>query len=149
MDGDPLAELLARYRERGDLLALLKEVQTRFGGLGPDLLAAIAKALDLRVGDLYGTVSFYSFLARAPVGRHTLRLCQSVPCRLGQGDALRAAVERELQLKPGATTPDGRFTLQLTSCLGACGQAPAMLVDEQRFAGLGDAEVAAVLAEFD
>jgi len=149
MDGDPLAELLARYREHGDLLALLKEAQATFGGLSPDLLGVIAKALDRGVGDLYGTVSFYSFLARAPLGRHTLRLCQSVPCRLGHGDALRAAVERALKLKPGETTPDGRFTLQVTGCLGACGQSPAMIVDEQRFASLDEANVGALLAQFD
>lgn len=132
MDGQLLAELLARYRSRGDLLVLLKETQAAFGGLTPGVLSALAEGLAMPAGDLYGIVSFYSFLSTAPVGRHTIKLCRSVPCGLAHAGTLRAAVEAALGIKPGETTADGRFTLELTNCIGACGRAPALMIDEQR-----------------
>ncbi len=149
MAGTALDELIASYRKDGDLLTLLKEVQARFGGLTSDRLDEIALAIGMPVGDLYGIVSFYSFLSTAPLGRHTIRFCQCVPCRLGNADRVLAAVERQLRIRPGQTTPDGRFTLKLTNCIGACGQAPAMMVDERRFVNVTEADVPAVLAEFD
>ncbi|MGQ9676496.1 MAG: NADH-quinone oxidoreductase subunit NuoE family protein [Chloroflexota bacterium] len=145
----PLDELLASYRREGDLMALLKEAQARFGGLGPDLLDELANGIGVPVADLYGVVSFYSFLSTRPVGRHTIRLCQCVPCRLASADKVQTALERELHIKPGETTPDGKFTLEMTNCIGACGQAPAMMIDERRFVDLSEENIAAVLAEFD
>lgn len=149
MADSALDELIASYRRHGDLLALLKEAQARLGGLTSDRLDEIARSIDTPVGELYGIVSFYSFLSTEPLGRHTIRFCQCVPCRLGNANQVLVAVERELRIKPGQTTPDGRFTLKLTNCIGACGQAPAMMVDDRRFVNVTVADVPAVLAEFD
>ena len=144
-----LDELAEGYRSHGDLLAVLKEAQARLGGLARDVVAGLAERLALPLGQLYGIVSFYSFLSTASRGRHTIRICQCVPCRLGQGDALRGAVEKLLGIRPGETTADGRFTLQLTNCIGACGEAPAMMIDERRCGALDEGRVAGLLAAFD
>ena len=130
MANNSLSKLLAKYKEQADLLPALKEVQEIYGYLPEELLPEIASGLGLSVSEVYGVGTFYSFLSRRPLGTYVIRVCKSVPCWLKNYEVIVQTLERELGIKPGETTADGRFSLELTNCVGGCDQAPAMMIND-------------------
>jgi len=98
---------------------------------------------------VYGVTTFYSFLSTWPLGRHVIRICKSVPCCMKDAERLIEWVGKELGIGPGETTPDGRFTLTRTNCIGACDQAPAMLIGNEMYGQLTPDRISAILKSFD
>ncbi|MHB1004010.1 MAG: NADH-quinone oxidoreductase subunit NuoE family protein [Chloroflexota bacterium] len=143
-----MKDLIERYRAEPDLLALLKAVQARHGGLTALVTARLATELGLPEGELYGVATFYAFLSRQPRGRHTIRVCRCLPCGMRDAPRVLGTIGQYLGIRPGQTTPDGRFTLQVVNCIGACDVAPAMLVDGQRFGNLTPARAVEALGAF-
>ena len=135
--------------ERQELLGMMKEAQGKEGYISEEAMAHMAERLQLSIGDVYGAATFYAFLSTKPLGRHVIRVCKSVPCLLRDGEMLMEAVGRELGIAPGETTADGRFSLELTNCIGACDQAPAMLVDDEVYGGLTTEKIREILQSFD
>src|SRR3972149_10439761 len=109
-----------------NLLVALKEGQAKFGYLSPALMMELARSLDVPVNEVYGVASFYSFLNIKPLGRNIIRICRSVPCYLKENHAIIETVEREIGIKPGETSPDSRFSFELTNCIGLCDKARPM-----------------------
>jgi NADH-quinone oxidoreductase E subunit len=124
------------HKEERNLLPLLKEAQDRYGYLTEELVNDLAKSLDIPVGEVYGVASFYSFLSTKPLGKNVIRICNSMPCYLKNSQSILETVEGELGIKPGETTEDGKFSLQLTNCIGACDQAPAMMINHKLYVNL-------------
>ena len=112
-----------------ELLVLLKEAQNKFGYLPKEVMAELAESLGLSKSDVYGVATFYSFLSTKPQGRNVIRICKSLPCLLTKCQTIIESVEKEIGIKPGETTPDGRFSFQLTNCVGVCDNAPAMMIN--------------------
>ena len=135
-------------RREEELLGLLKETQDRFGYLSGELLAEIAKSLELSVSEVYGVATFYSFLATRPQGRNVIRICKSVPCFLKSSDVIIESIEKELEIKPGETTADGRFSFELTNCIGACDKAPAMMINNDVHGDLTPGKISQILEEY-
>jgi NADH-quinone oxidoreductase subunit E len=135
--------------ERHQLLNMIKEAQAENGSVSEGAIADMAQALQLPIGDVYGVTTFYSFLSTRPLGRHVIRICKGVPCFLQEGETMAAAIEKELGIAPGETTPDGRFSFELTNCIGACDQAPAMLVDGEVYGDLTPEKIREILQSFD
>jgi NADH-quinone oxidoreductase E subunit len=131
-----------------NLLVALKEAQTRFGYLSQELIAELADFLDMPVNDVYGVASFYSFLSTKPQGRNVIRICRSLPCYLQNGQTVIEAVEKEIGIKPGETTPDGRFSFELTNCIGLCDRAPAMLINNDAHVDLTPEKIAQILRKY-
>ncbi len=131
------------------LLNMIKAEQTQNGYVSEDAMTQIAQALKLPLGHVYGVTTFYSFLSTEPSGRHIIRICKSVPCFLQNGETLAASIEKELGIAPGETTADGRFTFELTNCIGACDQAPAMLVDDELHGNLTPGKIKKILQSYD
>jgi len=97
--------------------------------LAPCDLKLVADVFDVPVAKVWGTATFYSLYSTTPRGRYIIRVCESAPCYVvGAMDILKT-LEEKLHIKPGQTTDDGRFTLEVASCLGVCGVAPALMVD--------------------
>lgn len=143
-----MLDLIDSYRRDGDLMALLKRVRLRYGGISEEMTARLAEELGLRENELFGTTTFYSFLSRGPIGRHVIRFCRCLPCSVRGGDELLDALEAYLGVRAGATTADGRFTLQMVNCIGACDVAPALMVDETRYGNLSPGKVGELLAAY-
>jgi len=141
-------DLLTRCVERRDLLRTLVEGQDRYGYLPGELLDGIAQTLDLPVNEVYGVASFYSFLSLKPLGRNTLWICRCLPCDLNGGKALLESIRDVLGIVPGETTSNGDFTLQLTNCIGACDQAPAMMVNADRYGRVGPVALREILSRY-
>jgi NADH-quinone oxidoreductase subunit E len=135
--------------ERNELLNRIKEEQAKNGSVSEEAMMEIAQALQLPIGDVYGVTTFYSFLSTQPLGRHVVRICKSVPCLLQDGETMAEVIEKELGIGPGETTADGRFTFELTNCIGACDQAPAMLVDDEVYGDLTPDKIRGILQSFD
>jgi len=134
---------------REALLGMIKEEHTKTGHMSKDALVRVAETLGVTVGDVYGVTTFYSFLSTWPLGRHVIRVCKSVPCCMKDAEMLIEWVGKELGINPEETTPDGRFTLTLTNCIGACDQAPAMLIDDEVYGQLTPERISEILKSFD
>jgi NADH:ubiquinone oxidoreductase subunit E len=130
---------------REDLLALLREQQAKAGHIDEQFIEQTAQTLGLSIGEVYGVATFYHFLSTRPQGRNVIRVCKSLPCYLKSSQLVVETLQAELGIAPGETTPDGRFSLQLTNCIGACDQAPAMLLNHELHGDLSPDKIAQIL----
>ena len=133
---------------REDLLILLEAAQDKSGYLSGECLAEIAGSLGLSLSDVYGVATFYSFLSTKPQGRNVIRVCKSLPCFLENNHTIIESVEKEIGIKPGKTTPDGKFSFELTNCIGACDKAPAMMINDDVYVDLTPGKIAGILRSF-
>jgi NADH:ubiquinone oxidoreductase subunit E len=130
------------------LLDLLKSRLRTEGSLSPESFSEISRDLDLPLSEVYGVATFYSFLSTKPRGRHVIRICKSLPCYLKNGLGVIEAVSRAIGIGVGETTPDGRFSFELTNCVGACDKAPAMLVDDTVYGNLTPDTIVDILKSY-
>ena len=137
-----------RHKGQEDLMALLKEAQHKFGHVPEEVMAELAESLDIPINDVYGIVSFYSLLSIRPLGRNVIRICQSLPCYLKHCQTIIESVEREIGIRPGETTPDGRFSFQLTNCIGLCDRAPAMMINSDAHVDLTPEKISQILKTY-
>ncbi len=135
-------------RERGELLALLQDEQEKGRHIDGQFIEQTAHSMGLSIGEVYGVATFYHFLSTRPLGRNVIRVCKSIPCYLKSSQHVIEAVQAELGIAPGGTTRDGRFTLQLTNCIGACDQAPAMLLNHTLYGNLTPDKIAQILEAY-
>jgi NADH:ubiquinone oxidoreductase subunit E len=134
---------------REALLTMIKEEQLNAGCVAEEAVVGMARSLGLSVSDVYGVTTFYSFLSTTSVGKHVIRVCKSVPCCLQDAEMIIASIQGELGIIPGETTLDGRFSFELTNCIGACDQAPAMLVDDEVQGQLTPEKIMEILRSYD
>ncbi len=124
-------EILPRYEtRRGALLSTLHEVQHAHGWVPAQAMEEVADFLKLNPADVLDTASFYEEFWLEPKGEHVIAVCQSMACEVCDHKKIVDACRDKLGIEPGETTPDGKFTLIELECLGACGGAPAVLIDE-------------------
>lgn len=131
-----------------ELLMRLKEAQSKFGYLPAEFMRELSESLDIPPNDVFGVASFYSFLSTRPQGRNVIRICKSLPCYLKKYQPVVAAIQDELGIRPGQTTPDGRFSFQLTNCIGLCDRAPAMLINNDPHVDLTPKKIAQILKNY-
>jgi NADH-quinone oxidoreductase subunit E len=132
----------------GAVITVLRECQTIAGYLPVELLDYISQGLNLPASSVYGVASFYSLFSMVPKGRHTIKICMGTACYVkGIKEAL-SRIENEYQLKEGDTTDDRRFTLEAVRCLGACGLAPVMVVDQDTHGDVSSDKVLELLDRY-
>jgi NADH-quinone oxidoreductase subunit E len=132
-------------RGREDLLTLLRDEQEKTGYIDEQFIEQTAQSMGLSIGDVYSVATFYHFLSTRPLGRNVIRVCKSIPCYLKSSQLVVEAIQAKLGIAPGETTPDGKFSLQLTHCIGACDQAPAMLLNHDLHGNLTPDRIAQIL----
>jgi NADH-quinone oxidoreductase subunit E len=138
-----------KNRDRDILLGMIKAEQLNSGYVSEEFMVGMAKNLGLSVGEVYGVATFYSFISTKPLGRHVIRVCKSLPCCMQDAELVIAWITAALEINPGETTADGRFSFELTNCIGTCDAAPAMLIDDQVFGHLTRAKISEILKSFD
>ncbi len=126
----------------------LKIVQRYRGWVSDDSLRDVARYLELSEEELDSVATCYNYIFRKPVGRHIIVLCDSVVCWALGYDGILAHLQQRLGIQMGQTTRDKRFTLLPAACLGACDQAPVMIVDEQLYVELTPAKVDEILEHY-
>ncbi len=132
-------------KEQKELLVRLREAQNKFGYLSEKVMIELAESLDMSISDVYGVATFYSFFSIRPQGRNIIRICKSVPCFLKNSQVIIETVEKEIGIKPGETTPNGKFSFHLTNCIGVCDKAPAMMINSEVYIDLTPNKISQIL----
>ena len=141
--------ILARYQgKKGSLIPILQEVLALYNYLPKDALEYIAASTGTPIAQIYGVVTFYSQFHLNPRGRNIIRVCQGTACHVRGGKVILQTIEKELGIKAGHTTEDLRFTLETVACIGACGLAPVMQVNEDTHGRLTPDKLSAILAKY-
>jgi NADH:ubiquinone oxidoreductase subunit E len=133
---------------KGALIPILHEVQHEYGYLPEDVLKIISSKLDIPMTEIYGVASFYSFFTLQPKGEHVIRVCLGTACYVKGAQALIDKISEELNVAVGKTTEDGKFTLEATRCLGACGLAPVLTIGEKVYGRLNPEDIVKILEEY-
>ena len=127
-----ITNVIDLYKDKkGSLIQVLHLAQEIFGYLPLELQEFIAKNMGIPLSEVAGVVSFYSFFSTVPRGRHTIRVCLGTACYVRGGKRVVEHLQQKLGIDLGETTEDGLFTLEIARCIGACGLAPAMLIDDK------------------
>ncbi|HPE20621.1 MAG TPA: NADH-quinone oxidoreductase subunit NuoE [Candidatus Mcinerneyibacteriales bacterium] len=144
-------EILRKYEAKPDnLLYILHDIQdaSPYNYVTEEDMEEIADFLGLPYSKVYGTATFYSMISQKPRGKHVIRLCDSPPCHLMGSESILDILKEELGIDVGQTTPDMLFTLEITSCLGVCGVAPAMMIDEEVFGNLTPKKLRKIIKDY-
>lgn len=134
-----VAEIVSRYppdRKAAAMLPVLRAGQEIFGAVTPAVQRLAAEHLGVSPARAEEVASFYVMFHTRPIGRHLVEVCTNVSCCLGGAERIWEHLREKLGVENGGTTADGRITLREVECLGSCGTAPAMLVDEEMLEGL-------------
>jgi NADH-quinone oxidoreductase subunit E len=115
----------------GATMVVLNEIQANIGFITPEMQDYVAEKLQVPVSRVHGVVSFYSFFTTTPRGKHTVKFCMGTACYVGGTTALIEKTKQVLGIAPGQTTPDGNITVEICRCVGACSQAPVIVIDEE------------------
>ena len=144
-----LIAVIDRYRGvSGAMMPILQQAQGIYGYLPVEVLRRIARETDTPLSEIYGVASFYSQFSLNPKGEVAIAVCLGTACYVrGSGEILDAICEK-LGIASGATSPDGRFSIEATRCIGACGLAPVLTVNEKVYGRLTKADVDGILAEY-
>ncbi|MCL1993809.1 MAG: NAD(P)H-dependent oxidoreductase subunit E [Spirochaetes bacterium] len=132
----------------GCLIPILNESQKIFGCIPLDAQKRISEMLGIPLAEIYGVITFYSHFSVEPKGEHTIRVCMGTACYVKNAQRILEEVEKESGAQEGATSPDGKFTIDATRCIGACGLAPVMTVNADVYAHLSVDQVAAIIAKY-
>ena len=116
---------------KGELIRVLHRAQSIFGYLPKELQQHIAKKLDIPVSKIYGVVSFYSFFTMQPKGQYDISVCLGTACYVRGSDKILEEIERRLGIKVNNTTQDAKFSLRTLRCVGACGLAPVVMINDK------------------
>ena len=144
-----VTKILESYAsEKRYSLAILQDLQRRFGYVSRECLEAVSKKLGIKLSALYSMATFYRALSLEPKGKHIIRVCDGTACHIRGSTVLLDALERALRIKAGQTTRDGLFTVQTVNCIGACAIAPVMVVDEKYYAKVKPDEVKGILKSY-
>lgn len=135
-------------RKRTMLLPELKKGQENFHCVSQGFMTDTAQSMNLSLSDVFGVATFYSFLSTRPTGENVIRVCKSLPCYLKNSQKILHCIEDTLGIKPGETTSDGIFSLELASCIGTCDRAPAMLVNSDVHGNLTPKKIAKILKSY-
>jgi NADH-quinone oxidoreductase E subunit len=144
-----LEEILAKYDGvKGALIPVLQEAQNAYGYLDKKVIECIAEKMNIPVSQIYGVVTFYAQFHLNPRGKNIIRVCQGTACHVRGAKMILKALEDALNITAGSTTPDLKFTLETVACIGACGLAPVMMVNDDTHGRLTPESVAQILARY-
>jgi len=135
-------------RQRSSLMPILQGVVARKNYISDNDMTEIARELDLSAAQVYGTATFYSFLDTQVRGQYVIRVCKTITCDMHGKKLILQTLEDMLKIKAGETTPNKKFTLLETNCLGWCHEGPAMLINEVPYSGLTPEKVHDIISEY-
>ena len=115
----------------GATMVVLNELQSQIGFISEPMQVYVARKMRIPISTVHGVVSFYSFFTTTPRGKHTIKFCMGTACYVGGAPQLIEKAKQLIGIEPGQTTKDGNITLEICRCVGACSQAPVIVVDEE------------------
>lgn len=146
---EQLKEVIAKHHDQpGGLMPILQEAQGIYGYLPMEVQEMIADGLGISLSEVYGVATFYSQFSLTPKGKHKISVCLGTACYVKGSDKVLEAVENKLGIKSGECTPDGLFSIDSCRCVGACGLAPVMMVDEDVYGRLTPDQVGKIIDSY-
>ena len=144
-----LEKILSKYtNDKSNLIQILNEVQEKFGYVPTIAQEEIAKYLGIEVAEVYGVVTFYSRFTLKPKGKYAISVCMGTACFVKGGEQILERVKQKLGIEEGQTTEDGKFSIDATRCIGACGLAPVFTVNEEVYGKATPQKVDEVIKEY-
>ena len=150
LDLSKLEPVFERYKDvvNGALIPVLQTAQDVYGYLPVPVLEAIAERLAVPISQVYGVVTFYAQFHLEPRGKHIVRTCQGTACHVRGAGKILDALKENLGVAPGKATDDLQFTLETVACIGACGLAPVMMVDNNTHGRLSPDAIPEILDKY-
>ncbi|WP_442985531.1 NADH-quinone oxidoreductase subunit NuoE [Sedimentibacter sp. MB31-C6] len=146
---DQLKEYIDTVKNsQGILMQTLQKAQELFGYLPLEVQKFISKETNIPLADIYGVVTFYTQFSIEPKGKHTIGVCLGTACYVKGSQAVLDKLSEELKVSVGSTTEDNMFTLEATRCLGCCGLAPVMMVDDDVYGKLDPKKVPEIIEKY-
>jgi len=133
----------------GELINVLHKVQGEFGYLPAEVQEVVADELKVSLAKVYGVVTFYSFFTMIPKGKHPISICTGTACYVRGAEKVLDEFKKELGIKLGESTADGKFSLTGLRCVGACGLAPVVLVGEKTYGRIAPDDVKNILSDYE
>jgi NADH:ubiquinone oxidoreductase subunit E len=146
---DQIAEVIAKYEAKpSNLIMILHAAQGIYGYLPLAVQKFVAQKMKIPVSEVSGVISFYSFFSTKPQGKHTIMVCMGTACYVRGGKELVEGLEKHLHVSCDCTTEDGKFTLNMARCIGACGLAPAMMIDDTVYKAVSPNKLDSILSKY-
>lgn len=146
---DEIANVIDLYKgKKGSLIQILHHAQEIYGFLPLELQKFISSKLDIPLSEVSGVVTFYSFFSTVPRGEHTIRVCLGTACYVRGGKRIVERLQELLNVEIGGTTEDGKFTFEIARCIGACGLAPAMMIDDVVYKQVNANKLESILSKY-
>ncbi|MCT4597261.1 MAG: NAD(P)H-dependent oxidoreductase subunit E [Vallitalea sp.] len=144
-----LDAIIQKYKDtNGMLITILKDAQDIFGYLPMKVQSYISQKLDIPISTINGVVSFYSLFSEEPTGKYTIGVCLGTACYVKGASDIMEAIKEELGLDVGETTSNGMFTLKATRCIGACGLAPVITINDDVYGRLSPSDIPSIIHKY-
>jgi NADH-quinone oxidoreductase subunit E len=134
--------------KKGALIEVLHKAQSIFGYLPEEVQLFVGEKLDVPASKIYGVVTFYSYFTTVPRGKYVVNVCMGTACFVRGSANVLEEFEKQLGIKPGETTQDGKFTIEILRCVGACGLAPVVTINDKVYGSVTPKEVKQILFEY-
>ena len=146
---EQIAKIIADYKAKpSNLIMILHASQGIYGYLPYEVQKFVADTLKIPVSEVSGVVTFYSFFSTKPKGKHTILVCMGTACYVRGGKKLEEGLQKYLNVEVDDTTEDGKFTLNRARCIGACGLAPAMMIDDTTYKAVSPNKLESILSSY-
>lgn len=146
---EELKEFIENLDEtKGELITVLHKAQEIFGYLPMEVQEFISENTNIPISEIYGVITFYSFFTTTPKGEYPISVCMGTACYVNGAEKILNEIQRELGIKVGETTTDGKFSLDVLRCIGACGMAPVILIGKKTYGRVKADEVKNILKEY-
>ncbi len=145
-----IEEMLKKYKgQKGVLLQALQEAQGIMGYLPIEVQKMVAEALNITLSEVYSTITFYSFFSLKPRGKYQIRVCLGTACYVRGAEKVLDRLKTELGIEVGETTDDAKYSLDACRCIGACGLAPAIIINDEVYGRLTADKIPDILKKFE
>ena len=145
-----LLEVIAKYKGmKGALMPIMQEAQEIYGYLPYQVQKIISDETGIPIEKIYGVATFYAQFSMSPKGKYVVAMCLGTACYVKGAGAVLEEIEKVLGIEDGGCTPDGKFSLEVCRCVGACGLAPVMIVDGDVYGKMTPDRVAGILAKYE
>lgn len=142
-------DLIKNYKDLpGGLIEAFHAIQKEYNYLPEEAISEAAQVFGIPLAEAFGTATFYSYLKVGKRGQYVIRICESAPCHIAGAAEVVEALEKELGIKMGETTEDGRFSLELTECVGQCQDTPVITINGKPFGGVTPEKVPHILSAY-
>lgn len=146
---EKISNVIDLYQAKSsNLIQILHASQQICGYLPLEVQEFIAKQMHIPLSEVSGVVSFYSFFSTTPRGENTILVCMGTACYVRGGKKLIEELQKQLEINIGETTTDGKFTLEIARCIGACGLAPAMMINKEVYKSVSPSKLSSILAKY-